>query len=104
MTFSYRLRPPEPRNFLPGKLELFFKNLLGVLAQHRRPADLRIVPAEELVRQREGPEFADARVIEAADEPARAHVRVAEDLRDVVHRSDRNLSFIERRDQFGPGE
>ena len=49
-----------------------------MLAKDRRPADLRVVPAEELVRKRERLEFAHARVVEAADEPARAYMGIAE--------------------------
>ena len=75
-----------------------------MLAKERRAADLGVVPAEELVRQRERPEFADIRVIEATDEAPRAHLRVGEDFGDVVHRPDRHLHRIELRDELGAGE
>src|SRR6185295_8004618 len=48
------------------------KDLLGVLAQRRRPADLGRVPAEEFVGQRQCLEFADAGIVEAADQAPRA--------------------------------
>ena len=66
-----------------------------MLAERRRATDLRVIPAEELVGHRERLEFADAGIVEAADELARAHVRIAEDLGDIVYRPDGYLERIQ---------
>ena len=56
-----------------------------MVTARRRPADLRVVPAEELVGNRERLEFAHAGIVEAADQLARPDVRVVEVDHDDVN-------------------
>ena len=75
-----------------------------MLAERRRATDLRVIPAEELVGHRERLEFADAGIVEAADELARAHVRIAEDLGDIVYRPDGYIERIQLCNQVRAGK